>query len=154
MQFQLFEPIVDLGFRDYEMDVSEPETLIYKEKSSLTLPSLPGEQLNRELSVSEPKSLIQRGKSEGLCAEPSSGLYKPRSLTHLSINKYYPGKKATAYYRFSYRDGKRTKHKHIPGGNIYNPLAMTRAARLKEALAAGATIKEVLNLITSFTDSK
>lgn len=51
------------------------------------------------------------------------------------------------YFRFSYRDGDRMKHKHIPGGNVDNSVARQRAEAVRQAIARGATIDEVLQLI-------
>ena len=51
------------------------------------------------------------------------------------------------YFRFSYRDGDRMKHKHIPGGNVDNSIARQRAEAVRQAIARGATIDEVLQLI-------
>ena len=65
------------------------------------------------------------------------GTYQPRGSAH---GEYW-------YFRFSYRDGKRMKHKHIPGGNAGSSVARQRAEAVRQAIARGATIDEVLQLI-------
>jgi hypothetical protein len=69
------------------------------------------------------------------------------------VNIYKPKGKAKgdrSYYRYSYRDGRRVKHIHIPGGNTNCDIAQQRAKKVREAIAAGAKSPEVISLITSF----
>ncbi len=68
------------------------------------------------------------------------------------VHLYYP--KGTAngfnqYFRFSYRDGKRMRHLHIPGGNTRNPEAIERAKRVMAFIDQGATPSQVRSLIES-----
>lgn len=65
------------------------------------------------------------------------GTYQPKGSAH---GEYW-------YFRFSYREGKRMKHKHIPGGNAGSSVAQQRAEAVRQAIARGATIDEVLQLI-------
>lgn len=69
------------------------------------------------------------------------------------VHLYYP--KGTAngfnqYFRFSYRDGKRMRHLHIPGGNTRNPEAIERAKRVMAFINQGATPSQVRSLIESW----
>ncbi|MEG4516509.1 hypothetical protein [Microcoleus sp. AT9b-C5] len=55
------------------------------------------------------------------------------------------------YFRFSYRDGKKMKHLHIPGGNTGNVLARQRAAEVMELAAAGVPAVEICDRIRSWS---
>ncbi len=66
------------------------------------------------------------------------------------VGTYSPGGKKAIYFRFSYRDGKRMKHKHIPGGNIYSQLAFKRAREIQGMTEADISTHEILNKINSF----
>ena len=65
------------------------------------------------------------------------GTYQPRGSAHGDRK----------YFRFSYRDGNRMKHRHIPGGNVDNSVARQRAEAVRQAIARGANVEEVLQLI-------
>ena len=65
------------------------------------------------------------------------GTYQPRGSAHGDRR----------YFRFSYRDGNRMKHKHVPGGNVDNSVARQRAEAVRQAIARGANVEEVLQLI-------
>ncbi len=71
-------------------------------------------------------------------------------FTDEPINLYYPRGTANGfnkYFRFSYRDGKRMRHLHIPGGNTRNPEAIERAKRVRAFINQGATSSQVRSLI-------
>jgi hypothetical protein len=55
------------------------------------------------------------------------------------------------YWRFSYRDGRRVRHVHIPGGNCTNPVAVARADLVRHAIANGRSAPEILELIRPWT---
>ena len=65
------------------------------------------------------------------------GIYQPKGSA-------YGDRK---YFRFSYCNGDRMKHKHKPCGNVDNSIARQRAEAVRQAIARGATIDEVLQLI-------
>lgn len=70
------------------------------------------------------------------------------------INIYKAAGKATGdnrYFRYSWRESGRVKHRHIPGGNVRSPLAKSRAAEVERAIATGADSQKVCQLIHSFT---
>ena len=67
-----------------------------------------------------------------------------------NVNKYYPGRRDTAYYRFSYRDGKRVKHKHIRGGNTCSKEGQANAQMIREMIARKCSLGEILTTIASF----
>lgn len=72
------------------------------------------------------------------------------SFTDEPIHLYYPRGTANGfnqYFRFSYRDGKRMRHLHIPGGNTRNPEAIERAKRVLNFIDQGATPSQVRSLI-------
>lgn len=71
-------------------------------------------------------------------------------FTDEPINLYYPrgtSNTVNQYFRFSYRDGKRMRHLHIPGGNTRNPEASERAKRVRAFVNQGATPSQVRRLI-------
>lgn len=70
------------------------------------------------------------------------------------INKYSPAKRKTEYFRLSYRIGLKTKHIHIRGGNINNPVATSRAKQLQLMIDRNADLSELLNEISSFKGCK
>ena len=70
-----------------------------------------------------------------------------------AIGKYRAGGNTRGggeYWRFSYRDGRRVKHVHIPGGCCTNPIASARADKVREAIGLGATVEQVLKLIQNW----
>ncbi len=73
------------------------------------------------------------------------------SVTGLST--YKPKGKARGsyfYYRYSYRDGQRIKHIHIPGGKTNSEVVQERVKKLREAIARGMNPLEIKSLIASF----
>ncbi|MEY3400724.1 MAG: hypothetical protein RLZZ86_327 [Cyanobacteriota bacterium] len=73
------------------------------------------------------------------------------SVTGLST--YKPKGKARGsyfYYRYSYRDGQRIKHIHIPGGNTNSEVVQERVKKLREEIARGMNPLEIKSLIASF----
>lgn len=74
--------------------------------------------------------------SNGSVIEPDARSHtQGDSIT--GINTYWAGKSRNHYCRLSYRRGGRIKHCHIPGGNIHNSLAQSRAQWLREELRRG-----------------
>ncbi len=70
-----------------------------------------------------------------------------------AINIYTPRGKARAdyqYFRYSYRDGSRIRHCHIPGGNIHSALAQSRRDQLEEMVRQGRSPSEIVQMIQSW----
>ncbi|OCR00237.1 hypothetical protein BCD67_24845 [Oscillatoriales cyanobacterium USR001] len=91
-----------------------------------------------ELSVSSPEFVIEL------------------SGTIDAVSCYRPGGTAKGqheYFRFSYRDGSRVRHRHIPGGNVSSLIAQSRADRVRKAIVSGSSTSQVLELIRSFRRS-
>ncbi|WP_449420104.1 hypothetical protein [Phormidium nigroviride] len=86
--------------------------------------------------------------------EPVSELSDPASgLSMDAVNLYQPAGTAKGrhqYFRFSWRDRNGVNHRHIPGGNSTNPIAASRAAQVKDAIAVGSSTAEILELIRSW----
>jgi len=55
------------------------------------------------------------------------------------------------YWRFSYRDGRRVRHVHIPGGNSSNPTALARVEEVRRAIANRRSPSEIVEMIHSWT---
>jgi hypothetical protein len=70
--------------------------------------------------------------------------------TQACVNTYYPGRRATSYYRLSYRQKKKIKHIHIKGGNTGTQLATYRADQLRQLIDRGADLEEVLAMAATF----
>lgn len=72
------------------------------------------------------------------------------------LREYFPRGKAGGnhqYYRFSYREGSKVKHKHIPGGNIESPLAQKRAYEIEAMIKLGYSLKHILETIENYKNS-
>ena len=67
------------------------------------------------------------------------------------VTKYSPGRRATEYYRLSYRISKRRmKHIHIRGGSTIAELATYRAKKLQAMIDRGAELAEVIAAVHTF----
>ena len=108
----------DLGYRDFDVDVSDP---------------------NPECSLTE-------GVTEQCSLTESEGVTE-----HRSVNIYSPSNRDTEYFRYTYRDGARIRHCHIKGGNINNPLAISRADEVRAACRSGRSCQQIRDLIESFS---
>ena len=67
-----------------------------------------------------------------------------------SINFYRSGPSSRCfaqYARVSYREGNRTKHVHIPGGNVTSRLMQKRLKLLNQSKELGAPLGAILQLI-------
>lgn len=78
-------------------------------------------------------------------------LPKNDSLTGVNVYKA----KGTArgdrkYFRYSYKEGGKTKHVHIGGGNINCAVAQIRAQKVREAIAEGKSPQAIIALIRQF----
>lgn len=66
----------------------------------------------------------------------------------VKVGTYYVGgKRGIYYFRLSWKEGSKTKHRHIPGGNIYSSTAQARSFRVIEHLIAGWTPQQVARMI-------
>jgi hypothetical protein len=54
------------------------------------------------------------------------------------------------YFRYSYKEGGKTKHLHIGGGNIHSVVARYRAQLARDAIARGESPQEIKQLIRQF----
>lgn len=71
-------------------------------------------------------------------------------LSECSVNEYAPAGTAAGdyrYYRFTYWDGQRIHHTHIPGGNVGSILAQSRAIEVRSAIAKGISPPEIVEMI-------
>ncbi len=75
---------------------------------------------------------------------------EPKEPPPGTVNLYFPGGRSTPYYRFSYRNGRRTKHKHIRGGNYANPEARANADIIRAMVKRAASLGEILAQIAKF----
>ena len=75
---------------------------------------------------------------------------EPKEPPPGAVNLYFPGKRNTPYYRFSYRRGRRTKHKHIRGGNYANSKAQANADTIRDMVKRRVALGEILAQIAKF----
>lgn len=108
------------------------------------------------LGIPEPLENYQSGSITTDVIEPqtqdkaSIPAYSHLNRTKGNVNEYKSSKNQQNYYRYSYRIGKRTKHRHIPGGNAYSSLANHRAELIRQMVNRGASTAEILQQIDSF----
>ena len=75
----------------------------------------------------------------------------PDDNKQCSVNVYQSGgSHYKRYFRLSYRKENKIKHLHIPGGNIYSPLAQYRAKQLREMIDRGAELGELIAAIETY----
>ncbi|HEY9653637.1 MAG TPA: hypothetical protein V6C95_23450 [Coleofasciculaceae cyanobacterium] len=75
---------------------------------------------------------------------------KPRGISEFAISTYKPRGEARGqaeYFRFSYRDGKRIRHVHIPGGNCHSPMAIAHRNMVRAMIQCGDSVEEILEEI-------
>lgn len=67
------------------------------------------------------------------------------------VNRYKAGNRNNFYYyRLSYRQRRKMKHIHIPGGNTHSDLANYRAKKLQELIDRGAELGEIIAMVQMF----
>ena len=73
-----------------------------------------------------------------------------RNLVTPYVEKYTPARRKVVYYRVSWREGRRMKHLHIPGGNTNSQLAQYRAKQLQEMIDRGAELEEIVAAVNTY----
>ena len=66
------------------------------------------------------------------------------------INKYSPGRRNRQYYRLSYFWHGKTKHVHVPGGNVNSRLATYRAGKIQNMIDRGAELAELVAAVKDY----
>ncbi len=81
--------------------------------------------------------------------------YLDRAATEAqcSVNEYQKSRSKKKYFRLSWREGKKTKHLHVPGGNVNAILAQYRARKLRELIDRGAKLEEVIAAVQTYAQS-
>jgi hypothetical protein len=101
----------------------------------------------RSLSLSNSDSDIQIKKQKAIQKYLDRAVDKEPTAC---VTKYSPGKRATEYYRLSYRMGSKMKHIHLRGGSTIAELANYRAKKLQAMIDRGAELSEVLAAVATF----
>ena len=70
------------------------------------------------------------------------------------IETYNPSRRTKQYFRISWREGKKMRHEHIPGGNINAPLAQYRAKKLQTMCDRGAELAEIIAAVETYRGIK
>lgn len=105
---------------------------------------------NKSMSLSPFDSDIRTKKQEAI--QKFLDRAKDKEPT-ACVTRYSPGKRATEYYRLSYRLGSKMKHIHLRGGSTTSELANYRAKELQQMIDRGAELAEILAAITTFNGS-
>ena len=74
----------------------------------------------------------------------------PRDFTEKAFSEYQPGGKAggdNKYYRFSYKENRRSRHIHIKGGNITNPLAIKHKSLVEAWIRENVSLEKIIEWI-------
>ena len=79
---------------------------------------------------------------------PTNQYFHKNTKPH--IGTYSPARRKANYYRFSYRDGEKIKHIHIPGGNSSAPLVQYRVQKIQGMIDQGLPLTKILTLISSY----
>ncbi len=75
------------------------------------------------------------------------------NITKLAVSEYSPAgtaAKGNKYYRFSYREGNRTKHIHIKGGHTGNKLAIKNKELVQAWIREKVALKKIIEWIKDF----
>lgn len=131
-------PKSKLGYFDYDLD-------LYEDVSGPVQDSP-----RQERNVSEP----ERPTLDPKTVSNSSSLTREDVSEPSPVNIYSPAGKETQYFRYTYRQGSRVKHRHIPGGNTTNPLARARAEIVREAVKLGYSTEQILWMIGQWPNKK
>jgi hypothetical protein len=128
-------------------DISVTESLV----SDATNDSLTFE----DISVTE--SLVSDATNDSLTFEDISvteSLVSDATNDSLTAINIYKAKGTARgdrkYFRYSYKEGGKTKHLHIGGGNIHSVVARYRAQLVRDAIARGESPQEIKQLIRQF----
>jgi hypothetical protein len=89
---------------------------------------------------------ISERKHAAIARFLDSGEHQPIAC----INSYSPGRRNKKYYRLSYFQNRKTKHIHVPGGNVNSQLANYRAGKLQEMINRGAELDELLAALVTY----
>jgi len=100
--------------------------------------------------VSDQNSVANRSVSEHKHAAIQRFLDSGEKENDVGINTYSPGRRKAKYYRLSYRQEKKVKHIHIPGGNVHARLAQYRAKKLQEMIDRGAELEEIIAAVDTY----
>ncbi len=64
------------------------------------------------------------------------------------VESYRPSSRKTYYYyRYVWMEGRRLKHKHLPGGNNFSPKATAIKELVENAIAQGNSPQEIIALV-------
>jgi hypothetical protein len=131
-------------------DVVQPA----KEKWEPVPPSLRGdEQRDDSLTKAKPKIRIYDSLTKEGVRESSS---KRDGLSDAAVSTYRPKGQArgnSEYFRFQYRDGKRIRFVHIPGGNTQASKAIANRNVVKIWIEVGYSGREIEEKIKEWRKS-
>jgi hypothetical protein len=97
-----------------------------------------------------PTDIVGETKMQAIQRFLDKGVKKEEKEPTASIEKYHPNGKKLEYYRLKYRQGKRVRTIHIPGGSTIAELAQYRAKKLQEMINRGAELGEVIAAVKTY----
>ena len=112
-------------------------------------PSLKSGKEAKNDSVSNQEKTINSNDTESSDFDTES-CSKPHRISEAAISCYKPRGEARGgfqYFRFSYREGKRMRHVHIPGGNIHSQNAVAHRNIVRAMIKCGDSVEEILEQI-------
>lgn len=64
------------------------------------------------------------------------------------VEPYCPSKRKNyTYYRYVWVEGQKLRHRHLPGGDIQNPISNALKEKVESAIAVGESPEAIKNLI-------
>ena len=70
------------------------------------------------------------------------------------VEAYSPGRRDKSYFRYVWMRGRKLNHVHIPGGHVRSLAAAERMAEVEQAIDAGKSPEEIINLIKLWRSAK
>lgn len=135
---------VDRVLSESSFEENRAKSAVIPDKS-LSADSLPHETASSDSLMPQPLTLSE--SSQALERNSRSG--SEPILSPSSVAVYRPGGEVrgkNSYYRLEWWENSRPRYKHIRGGNTGSPAANARVARIKDAIATGQPLAEILDL--------
>ncbi len=113
----------------------------------------PSSDPDGELNLSEPSTLSARSALPSSPISEVEASPQNQRLGGFTLNRYSIGKSRKCpyeYLRLSWKEGKKTKHLHIPGGNADSELVRQRVDFLKRAVKSGLDKPAIIDLVLSW----
>ncbi|MFB8795913.1 MAG: hypothetical protein U7126_17235 [Microcoleus sp.] len=128
------EYTVEVADTEYTVEVADTEYTVEVADTEYTVEVADTEYT---VEVADTEYIVEVAEDDSVSRAIST--YRPRGTA-----------RSGEYFRFSYRDGSRMRHVHIPGGNIDSEIAQARLKEVRSALLAGMSPVQVVAVIHSW----